>query len=48
MSNEATMVPLVMPTFGKLTPSAQAFLQRLSDVACSNGVVDRGMWLRVA
>ena len=37
--------PLVMTTFGKLGPSAQGFLQSLADVACSTGVVDRGLWL---
>ena len=42
--NGATMVPLVMTTFGKLGPSAQGFLQSLADVACSTGVVDRGLW----
>jgi len=42
------MVPLVMTTFGKLGPSAQGFLQSLADVACSTGVVDRGLWLRIA
>ena len=46
--NGATMVPLVMTTFGKLGPSAQGFLQSLADVACSTGVVDRGLWLRIA
>ena len=32
----------------KLCPSAQGFLQSLADVACSTGVVDRGLWLRSA
>ena len=40
--------PLVMTTFGKLGPSAQGFLQSLADVACSTGVVYRGLWLRIA
>ena len=30
--NGATMVPLVMTTFGKLGPSAQGFLQSLADI----------------
>ena len=42
------MVPLVTSTFGKMGPSAQGFLQSLADVACSTGVVDRGLWLRIA
>ena len=46
--NGATIVPLVMTTFGKLGPSAEAYLQRLADVGCSTGVVDRGLWLRIA
>ena len=37
-----------LATFGKLGPSAQGFLQSLADVACSSGVVDRGLWLRIA
>ena len=44
----ATMVPLVVTTYGKLGPSAQGFLQRLADVACCTCVVDRGSWLRIA
>ena len=28
--------------------SAHGFLQSLADVACSTGVVDRGLWLRIA
>ncbi len=43
----ATMVPLVMTTFGKLGPSAEGYLQNLATVACSTGAVDRGMWLRI-
>ena len=46
--NGATMVPLVMTTFGKLGPHAEAYLQSLADVACSTGGVDRGLWLRIA
>ena len=46
--NGATMIPLVMTTFGKLGPSAESYLQSLADVACSTGFVDRGVWLRVA
>ena len=38
----ATMVPLVVTTFGKLGPSAKGLSQSLADVACSTGVVDRG------
>ena len=44
--NGATMIPLVMTTFGKLGPSAESYLQGLADVACSTGFVDRGVWLR--
>ena len=39
---------MVTTTFGKLGPSAEAYLQKLADVACSTGFVDRGVWLRVA
>ena len=46
--NGATMVPLVVTTFGNLGPSAQGLLQSLADVACSTGVVDRDSWLRIA
>ena len=46
--NGATMIPLVMTTFGKLGPSAESYLNTLADVACSTGFVDRGVWLRVA
>ena len=42
------MVPLVMTTFGKLGPSAVAYLNYLADVACSVGLVDRGVWIRIA
>ena len=44
----ASMVPLVMSTCGKLGPSAEAYLQSLAAVASSSGIVDRGVWLRVA
>jgi hypothetical protein len=44
----ATMVPLVMSSFGKLGPSAEGYLQSLATIACSTGVVDRGMWLRIS
>ena len=37
----ATMVPLVMTTFGKLGPFAVAYLNSLADVACSVGLVER-------
>ena len=46
--NGAVTVPLVMTTFGKLGPSAQGFLQILTDGTSSTGVVDRGLWLRIA
>ena len=42
----ATFVPLVMSTYGKLAPAAESYLQELATVACSTGVVDRGIWLR--
>ena len=48
MLNGAAMIPLVMTTFGKLGPSAESYLQKLVDVACSTGFVDRGVWLRIA
>jgi hypothetical protein len=44
----ATMVPLVMSAFGKLVPAAEGYLQNLASVACSTGVVDRGVWLRIS
>ena len=37
-----------MNTFGKLGPSAEAFLQSLADAACSIGVADRGLWPGIA
>jgi hypothetical protein len=46
--NGATMVPLVMTTFGKLGPAAEGYLHSLADVACSTGIVDRGLWIRLA
>jgi hypothetical protein len=46
--NGATMVSLVMSTFGKLGPAAEGFLQNLAPVACWTGVVDRGVWLRIS
>ena len=48
MLDGATTIPLVMTTFGKLGPSAESYLQSLADVACSTGVVNRGLWLRIA
>ena len=42
--NGATMIPLVMTTFGKLGPSAESYLKSLADVACSTGFVDHGVW----
>ena len=41
------MMPLVMSGFGKLGPSAEAYLQSSASVATS-GIVDRGAWLRLA
>ena len=41
------MIPLVMTTFGKLGPSAESYLKKLADVACSTGCVHRGV-LRIA
>ena len=35
-------------TFGKLGPSDQGFLHDLADLACSTGVVDRSLRLRIA
>ena len=46
--NGATMIPLVMTTFGKLGSSAVSYLLCLADVACSTGSVDRDVWLRIA
>jgi hypothetical protein len=46
--NGASMVPLVMSAFGKLGPAAERYLQNLASVACSTGVVDRGVWLRIS
>ena len=42
------MVPFVMTTFGQFGPSAVAYLNSLADVSCSVGLVDRGVWLRIA
>ena len=42
------MVPLVMTTFGKLGASTVAYLNSLADVACSVGLVDRGVRIRIA
>jgi hypothetical protein len=44
----ATMVPLVMSTFGKLGPAAEGYLQNLASVACSTGVVGRDVWLHIS
>jgi hypothetical protein len=46
--NGATMVHLVMTSIGKLGPAAEGLLQSLASTACSTGVIDRGMWLRIA
>ena len=46
--NGATTVPVVMSTSGKLGPAAEGFLKNLATVACSIGVVDRGVWLRIS
>lgn len=43
----AAMGSLVMNTFSKFSP-AQGFLRCLADVACSNGAVDRDLWLSIA
>jgi hypothetical protein len=37
-----------MSKFGKLGPAAEGNLQNLASVACSTGVVDRGVWLRTS
>jgi hypothetical protein len=37
-----------MTSFGKVGPAAENYLQSLAIIACSTGVVDRGMWLRIA
>jgi hypothetical protein len=37
-----------MSTIGKLGPAAEGYLQNLASVACSTGVVDRGVWLRIS
>jgi hypothetical protein len=46
--NGATMVPVVLSTFGKLGPAAAGYLQNFATVACSTGVVDRGVWSRIS
>ena len=46
--NGASMVPLVMTTFGKLGPVANAYLKSLADVASVSGLVDRSSWLRIS
>ena len=46
--NEASMIPSVMTTFGKVGPSAESYLQRVADVTFSTGFVDRRVWLRIA
>ena len=38
----------LMTTFGELGPSAESYLKKLADVACSTGCVDRGVLLRIA
>jgi hypothetical protein len=42
------MCTSVMCTFGKRGPAAEGYLQNLATVACSTGVVDRGVWLRIS
>jgi hypothetical protein len=37
-----------MSAFGKLGPAAEGYLQNLATVACSTGVVDRVVWLRIS
>jgi hypothetical protein len=44
----ASMVPVVVSTFGKLGPGADGYVQNLATVACSTGVIDRGMSLRIS
>lgn len=44
----ATMAPLGMSTFFKISPSAHGVLQSLADVSCSTGFVDRDFWLSIA
>jgi hypothetical protein len=46
--NGATVVPLVTSMIGTLGPAAEGYLQNLATVACMTGVVDRGVWLRIA
>jgi hypothetical protein len=48
MLNDASMVPIVMFTFGKLGPAVRGYLQNLATVAFSTGVVDHGEWLRIS
>jgi hypothetical protein len=38
----------VMTSFGKLGRAAEGYLQSHATTACSTGVDDRGMWLRIA
>jgi hypothetical protein len=46
--NSATIVPSVVFTLGELGFAAEAFLQNWAVVACSAGVVDSGVWLRIS
>jgi hypothetical protein len=46
--NGVTVVQLVMSAFGKRIPAAEGHLQIFPTVACSTGVVDRGVWLRIS
>jgi hypothetical protein len=46
--HSATMVPLVMSTLAQLGPAAEGYFQNCATVACSTGVVDRGVWFRIS
>jgi hypothetical protein len=46
--NGADMVPLVISSFDELEPAAEGYLQNLATVACSIGVVDRSVCLRIS
>ena len=47
VSGTGGMVSILMTTFGKLGPSAEACLQNLADVACCTDVVNCGLWLGI-
>jgi hypothetical protein len=46
--NGATMVPLVISTLGKLGPAAEGSIQKSATVACSTGIVDCVLLLRIS